>query len=178
MLWGVIISLLVSVRTDFQDCSIFRSELHVGEINRCWNNWLNEVTRIMGVMKAIWIYLGACESISPTVVTTLSLWGSHDSRGIQTAELLLFHAWDILIFHFIWLWGNQDWRQRQIKKALGCVCVLKKKKILLRLVFPLYYTHSICQEQILRSVSHCIGEMRLAEFRAPKLSNLESRASL
>lgn len=104
--------------------------------NRCWNNWLNEVTRTMGVMRAIWIYLGACESISPTVVTTLSLWGSHDSRGIQTTELFLFQAWDILIFHFIWLWGNQDWRQRQIKKALGCVCVLKKKKFYWGWFFP------------------------------------------
>lgn len=60
------------------------------------------------------------------------------------------------------------------KEGFGlCVLKKKKKKVLLRLVFPLYYAHSICQEQILRSVSHCIGEMRLAEFRAPKLSNLE-----
>ena len=35
MLWGVIVSILVSMRADFQDCSIFRSELRVGEINRC-----------------------------------------------------------------------------------------------------------------------------------------------
>ena len=64
MLWGVIVSILVSMRADFQDCSIFRSELRVGEINRCWNRWLNEVTRTMVVTRAIWTYLGACESIS------------------------------------------------------------------------------------------------------------------
>ena len=56
------------------------------------------------------------------------------------------------------------------KKGFGLCVFLKKlkKKNLLRLVFPLYYAHSISEEQILRSVSHCIGEMRLAEFQAQR----------